>query len=54
MYTRLIEFYRFDLSGNSIHTLDNIVSGSLDLDRPTVFFLADRQDIRRIGSRHNS
>lgn len=48
MYTRFIEFYRFDLSGDSIHTLNYIVSGSLDLDHPAVLFLADRQDIRRI------
>ena len=54
MYTRFIEFYRFDLSGNSIHTLNYIVSGSLDLDHPAVLSLADRQDIRRIGSRHDS
>lgn len=54
MYTRFIEFYRFDLSGDSIHTLNYIVSGSLDLDHPAVLFLADRQDIRRIGSRHDS
>ena len=54
MYTRFIEFYRFDLSGDSIHILNYIVSGSLDLDHPAVLFLADRQDIRRIGSRHDS
>ena len=54
MHTRLIEFYRFDLPGDSIHTLNNIVSSSLGLDCPSIFFLADRQDIRRIRSRHNS
>lgn len=54
MYTRFIEFYRFDLSGDGIHTLNYIVSGSLDLDHPAVLSLADRQDIRRIGSRHDS
>ena len=53
MYTRFIEFYRFDLSGDGIHTLNYIVSGSLDLDHPAVLSLADRQDIRRIGSRHD-
>lgn len=54
MHTRLIEFYRFDLPSDSIHTLNNIVSSSLGLDCPSIFFLADRQDIRRIRSRHNS
>ena len=54
MHTRLIEFYRFDLPGDSIHTLNIIVSSSLGLDCPSIFFLADRQDIRRIRSRHNS
>ena len=41
MYTRFIEFYRFDLSGDGIHTLNYIVSGSLDLDHPAVLSLAD-------------
>ena len=54
MYTRFIEFYRFDLSGDGIHTLNYIVSGSLDLDHPAVLSLADRQDIRRIGCRVDS
>ena len=39
MYTRFIEFYRFDLSGDGIHTLNYIVSGSLDLDPPAVLSL---------------
>ena len=42
MYTRFIEFYRFDLSGDGIHTLNYIVSGSLDLDHPAVLSQTDK------------